>query len=129
MWRFGNSKTAINQLSGVWRCAFSPGNTSSWPMAVLNQATHVEIAPPLNSCERPKLRLNHPLVKTSILVTLLLFPPAPPVLPNVEAAEFSNIAVLGALPHGMGLASRFKTDIGITNDAAVIFADDFESDT
>ena len=40
---------------------------------------------------------------------------------------FTNLAPIGALPQGPGLAARFKADSGIAAHPAVIFADDFES--
>jgi hypothetical protein len=42
-------------------------------------------------------------------------------------ADFINIANLKKLPEGKGLAAAYPGDAGITKDANVIFADDFES--
>src|SRR5947209_10286609 len=45
------------------------------------------------------------------------------------AAEnsFTNAAARSDLTQGPGLAAKFKADAGISSNAAVIFADDFES--
>ena len=49
----------------------------------------------------------------------------------VRGAEerFPNVASASDLPAGNGLAARFKADAGISQDPAVIFADDFEQGT
>ncbi len=43
------------------------------------------------------------------------------------AVPFPNQASQSQLPHGPGLARQYKADSGIERDAAVIFADNFES--
>jgi hypothetical protein len=58
-----------------------------------------------------------------LLFCLVLFS-----LATAQGGTFTNIAAQSPLPQGSGLAARFKADSGITNHAAVIFADDFESD-
>jgi len=50
---------------------------------------------------------------------------APPWVTRVPSGK-ERIAVLPALPEGNGLAARYPGDVGIGDDAAVVFADGFE---
>jgi hypothetical protein len=48
------------------------------------------------------------------------------MLPAAEE-RFPNLAAQSTLPQGKGLAATYKADAGLGTNAAVIFADDFES--
>jgi hypothetical protein len=63
----------------------------------------------------------------SFCASLLLVQLLAPKLVKAAGGAWTNLAADSRLPQGAGLAARFKADEGISEDSAVIFADNFES--
>jgi len=66
-------------------------------------------------------------ISPCFIFAVLLAQLAPLAVLNAEEGAFPNTAAHSTLPHGLGLAARFKADSGIATHPAVIFADDFET--